>query len=416
MSDWSPVWSVTIGGIDYTDITLANLSITSGRTDFYVQPAAGYCSVEIINLDENTTIAADLNDQIAIQVKDSSGTFVPIFGGYVTDISQTVRSAGSVMVTQSIKIIAMGALAKLAKILVDGVLSKDYDGNQIYSILEPLLFNTWDEVPAALTWATYDSTTQWLDAENSGIGEIDRPGDYELAVRASSRATVLNIVTGLAISGLGYLYEDGQGRICYADSTHRSQYLAANGYSDLSANDALANGISVARRTGDLRNSVTIKYDATSSSEVSASDATSIATYGQQGYLITTTLHNSADATTQANFYLGLRAYPSDVFKTLTYELTNPEIGNVDRDDLLGIFMGLPVNIVDLPANMIGGTFQGFVEGWTFSSSYNRLSLTINLSPLAYSLQAMKWSDVPVTETWLTISPTLDWENATIVA
>ena len=416
MSDWSPVWSVTIGGIDYTDITLANLSITSGRTDFYVQPAAGYCSVEIINLDENTTIAADLNDQIAIQVKDSSGTFVPIFGGYVTDISQTVRSAGSVMVTQSIKIIAMGALAKLAKILVDGVLSKDYDGNQIYSILEPLLFNTWDEVPAALTWATYDSTTQWLDAENSGIGEIDRPGDYELAVRASSRATVLNIVTGLAISGLGYLYEDGQGRICYADSTHRSQYLAANGYSDLSANDALANGISVARRTGDLRNSVTIKYDATSSSEVSASDATSIATYGQQGYLITTTLHNSADATTQANFYLGLRAYPSDVFKTLTYELTNPEIGNVDRDDLLGIFMGLPVNIVDLPANMIGGTFQGFVEGWTFSSSYNRLSLTINLSPLAYSLQAMKWSDVPITESWNTISPTLDWENATIVA
>ena len=416
MSDWSPVWSVTIGGIDYTDITLANLSITSGRTDFYVQPAAGYCSVEIINLDENTTIAADLNDQIAIQVKDSSGTFVPIFGGYVTDISQTVRSAGSVMVTQSIKIIAMGALAKLAKILVDGVLSKDYDGNQIYSILEPLLFNTWNEVPPVLTWATYDPTTQWLNAENSGIGEIDRPGDYELALRSSSRATVLNIVTGLAISGLGYLYEDGQGRICYADSTHRSQYLAANGYSDLSANDALANGISVARRTGDLRNSVTIKYDATSSSEVSASDATSIATYGQQGYLITTTLHNSADATTQANFYLGLRAYPSDIFKTLTYELTNPEVTDIDRDDLLGIFMGLPVNIVDLPANMIGGTFQGFVEGWTFSSSYNRLSLTINLSPVAYSLQAFRWTNVPIAETWNTISTTLTWENATIVA
>jgi hypothetical protein len=78
--------------------------------------------------------------------------------------------------------------------------------------------------------------------------------------------------------------------------------------------------------------------------------------------------------------------------------------------------MGLPVDITDLPVNMIGGTFQGFVEGWTFSTSYNRLSLTINLSPVAYSLQAMKWSDVPITETWNTISPTLDWENATIVA
>jgi hypothetical protein len=415
MTAWSPVWSVTIGGVDYTDITLANLSITSGRTDFYVQPAAGYCSVEIINLDENVTIAADLNDQIAIEVKDSTGTFVPIFGGYVTDISQTIKSAGSVMITQSFKIIAMGALAKLAKILVDGVLPKELDGEQIYDILEPLLFNTWDEVPPALTWATYNPTTTWADAENSGIGEIDT-GDYELAHRTSSRATALNIVSGLATSGLGYLYEDGQGRICYADATHRSQYLAANGYSDLSANDALANGISVARRTGDLRNSVTVKYNATSSAEQSASDATSIATYGQQGYIVTTTLHNSADALSQANFYLELRAYPSDIFKTLSYELTNPEVTDIDRDDLLGIFMGLPVNIIDLPANMIGGTFQGFVEGYTFSSSYNRLSLTINLSPVAYSLQAMKWSDVPVTETWLTISPTLDWLNATIVA
>ena len=302
MSNWSPVWSVTIGGVDYTDITLANLSITSGRTDFYVQPAAGYCSVEIINLDENVSIAADLNDQIAIEVKDSTGTFVPIFGGYVTDISQTVKSAGSVMITQSIKIIAMGALAKLAKILVDGVLSKEYDGDQIYDILSPLLFASWDVVPPAITWATYDATQTWADAENTGLGEIDRPGDYELAARSSSRNTALNIVSGLATSGLGYLYEDGQGRICYADSTHRSQYLAANGYSDLSANDALANGISIARRTGDLRNSVTIKYGATSASEESASDATSIAIYGQQGYIVTTTLHNSADATSQANF------------------------------------------------------------------------------------------------------------------
>jgi hypothetical protein len=415
MSEWSPVWSVTIGGVDYTDIILANLSITSGRTDFYVQPAAGYCSVEVINLDEEQTIAADLNNQIAIEVKDSTGTFVPIFGGFVTDISQTVRSAGSVMITQSIKIIAMGALAKLAKILVDGVLPKELDGEQIYDILEPILIGSWTEVPPALTWAAYDPTINWNNAENSGLGEIDL-GDYELAARSSSRNTALNIVSGLATSGLGYLYENGSGQISYADATHRSQYLAANGYSDLSANHALANGISIARRTGDLRNSVTIKYGATSSHEISATDANSIATYGQQGYIVTTTLHNSADATTQANFYLSLRANPSDIFKTLNYELTNPELDDIDRDDLLKIFMGLPVNIVDLPANMNGGTFQGFVEGFTFSTSYNRLALTVNLSPVAYSLQYVKWLEVSISETWSTLSPTLTWENATIVA
>jgi hypothetical protein len=416
MSEWSPVWSVTIAGIDYTDITLANLSITSGRTDFYVQPAAGYCSVEIISLDEGLSIAADLNDQITIEVKDSTGTFVPIFGGYVTDITQSVRNAGSVLITQSIKITAMGALAKLAKILTDGVLPKENDGDQIYDILYPILFSSWSEVPPALTWATYDPTTEWLDAQNTGLGEIDRPGDYELAARASKRATVLNIITGLATSGFGYLYEDAQGRICYADSTHRVQYLAANGYTGLSANHALANGLSVARRTGDLRNSVTVKYNATSSAERSAIDVTSAAIYGQQGYIVTTTLHNSADALSQAQFYLALRAYPSDIFKSINYELTNPEIDDADRDDLIKIFMGLPVDILDLPANMLGGTFQGFVEGWTFSASYNRLSLTANLSPVAYSLQYTKWEDVSILETWNTISPTLEWIDATIVA
>jgi hypothetical protein len=416
MSDWSPVWSVTIAGIDYTDITLANLSITSGRTDFYVQPAAGYCSVEIINLDEGLAIAADLNDQITIEVKDSTGTFTPIFGGYVTDITQSVRSAGSVLITQSIKITAMGALAKLAKILTDGVLSKENDGDQIYDILYLILFSSWNEVPPALTWATYDPTTEWLDAQNTGLGEIDRPGDYELAARSSKRATVLNIITGLATSGFGYLYEDAQGRICYADSTHRVQYLAANGYTELSANHALANGLSVARRTGDLRNSVTVKYGATSSSEESAIDTTSAAIYGQQGYIVTTTLHNSADALSQAQFYLALRAYPADIFKSINYELTNPELDDADRDDLIKIFMGLPVDILDLPANMLGGTFQGFVEGWTFSASYNRLSLTANLSPVAYSLQYTKWEDVSILETWNSISPTLEWIDATIVA
>jgi hypothetical protein len=39
------------------------------------------------------------------------------------------------------------------------------------------------------------------------------------------------------------------------------------------------------------------------------------------------------------------------------------------------------------------------------------------VSPIAFSLQAMRWNDVPiVTEQWNTINPTLDWINATIVA
>jgi hypothetical protein len=414
MSQWTPEWSVTInGGGDYTNVTLANLTITSGRQDIYSQPYAGYCNVEIINLDQSP-IVMDINDQITIKVKDSTGTFVNLFGGFVTDIDVEVTQASATTISERIKVVALGALSKLPKTLTEGVLSKAFDGDQIYTILSQALFNTWNEVPAATTWAGYTATTTWANAENSGLGDIDRPGDYELTARTSNTTDIYSLVSALATSGLGYLFEDSQGRIGYADSTHRNTYLATNGYVDLTGHHALARGIRTSKRSGDVRNNVTITYK--NGDQHTASDAESIAIYGQQAYNIDTTLENGADATAQANFYLDLRAFPEAQFKSITFPLTSPEIDDTDRDSLLNVFMGLPLNITELPTNIGGGTFQGFVEGWTFSAGYNALYLTLTVSPTAYSLQAMRWNGVPVTETWNTINAGLEWIDATIVA
>ena len=305
-------------------------------------------------------------------------------------------------------------MSKLPKILTQGVLSKAFDGDQIYSILSGLLYNTWSEVPAATQWTTYNATETWANAQNSGLGEIDRPGDYELTARSSDEIDVYSLISALAISGLGYIYEDAQGRIGYADSTHRSEYLAANGYLDVTGHHALSRGVSTSRRIGDIRNKVTITYK--NSAQHTAQDTTSEALYGQQAQNIVTSIENGADATYQANFYLALRAYPQSLFKSITFELTNPEIDNTDRDSLINVFMGLPLDITDLPSNMTGGRFQGFVEGWTFNAGFNKLSVTLNLSPLAFSLQAFRWNNVPAPEKWNTLSPTLQWINATIVA
>lgn len=414
MTQWSPEWSLTInGGGDYTNITLANLTITSGRTDIYSQAVAGYANIEIINLDQSA-IVIDVNDQVSIKVKDSTGTFVNVFGGYVTDREVSVTTSGTGGINEVLRVTALGALSKLPKTLTDGVLSKDEDGDQIYTILSAALFNTWNEVPAALTWATYNPTTTWANAENSGLGDIDRPGNYELTARSSNVTDMYSLVSALATSGLGYLYEDAQGRIGYADSTHRSAYLSTNGYVTLSGNNALTSNIRTIRRLGDVRNKVTVQYKA--NAEATAQDADSIATYGQQAQIITTSIENSADAISQADFYLAIRAYPQDVFQSITFPLGNPEIDNADRDALINVFMGLPVDIQDLPSNMVNGRFQGFVEGWTFRASYNNLSLTLNVSPTAFSLQAMKWNDVAAGETWNTINATMDWNSATIVA
>jgi hypothetical protein len=306
----------------------------------------------------------------------------------------------------------------LPKVIYTDALARDFDGDQIFEVLQTVLFGSWAEVPGALTWATYNPTTTWANAENTGLGQIDRPGNYDLSARGggSDPIDVYSLVSALATSGLGYLYEDAQGRIGYADSTHRTNYLAANGYVDLDANQARAAGLRIQTRVGDVRNAITIKYGANSQNDVSDSDPASIAIYGNLAQIITTTLHDSADATAQAAFYLSLRANPQPIFSEISFDLTNPEIDNADRDALINIFMGEAISLNNLPLNMASGTFQGFVEGWSFQAAYNRLSVTLLLSPLAYSLQAMRWNDVPVTETWASVSPTLDWANATIVA
>jgi hypothetical protein len=415
MTAWNPEWLVIIDGVTYTNLTLANVSITSGRTDIYSQPVAGYCQLAILNFDQ-TAIPMEINDSVTIEVKDSTNTFVPIFGGTITDLAVTINSIGSVDYNQRIEITALGALSKLPKSVTTGVLAKDFDGEQMYELLSTLLFGQWNQVPAATTWATYDPTEDWTEALNTGLGEIDRPGDYELDQRDSNPSDYYSIASLIANSGLGYLYEDPQGRIGYADSTHRTQYFAANGYVDLSANDALGAGFRTVTRSGDIRNKVTIQYKKAQNQSYTDSDLTSIGLYGELGQVIPTTLDKLADAESQAEFYLELRAYPQAVFDSITYQLVSPELSDTDRDALINVFMGLPLNIVDLPPNVSNGEFQGFVEGWTFRAGYNTLEVTLTISPLAYSLQAFRWTSVPAVETWNTINPTLDWLNATIVA
>jgi hypothetical protein len=412
MTQWNPVWKVEIDSIEYTEAVLANLTIRSGRTNIYEQAQAGYVNLQLIDLSQ-TTIPVSINSNITVLIQDTSATFVPIFGGSVVDIGLEVRDVGSTTFTQTYSITALGALARLPKALTNGVLSKDFDGNQIYTILSALVATTWAEVPGALTWATYDPTITWANA-NQALGQIDRPGDYELAARSSDRTDVYSLVAALATSGFGYIYEDAQGRISYADSTHRSQYLSTNGYVQLTANQARAAGLRIETRAGDVRNNITIRYGATSSSERSASDATSINTYGTLSQIITTTLHNAADATSQANFYLALRKDPQPIFSEITFDLTNPELDNADRDDLINTFMGQPIAINDLPGNM-GSIFQGFVEGWSFQASYNQLSISLILSPTAYSLSALEWDEISPAKLWSGVSPTLDWQRATIV-
>jgi hypothetical protein len=411
MTAWTPTYKILVDGYEVTDVTVANLTVTSGRTDINQQPVAGYCQLQLINFD-NSSYDFTVGTSLTVEVTNSVATYVPIFGGLISDFTIAVNRAGDLGFTTIATITALGALSKLPKIIDNGILSQDFDGDQIYTLLSGYLLGQWNEVPAAQTWATYNPTETWANALNIGLGEIDRPGDYELIARSSSKTDLYSLCTDIANSAFGVLYEDANGNIGYADQTHRQDYLAANGYTTLDANHANGLGLAATTRAGDLRNYFNIIYDNNGNQSYVAEDLTSQSLYGTYGESFTSRIKKTNDAEALADRYIELRANPYPKFQSITFVLGNPEIDDADRDALINIFLGQPVWIQNLPPNISLGSFQGYIEGWTFRASLNNLSVTFNASPINFSQVAVKWEQVNAAETWNTLSPTLTWINA----
>jgi hypothetical protein len=415
MTVWNPDWKLIVSGVDYTDIAISDIQHQAGRDDIYSQPNPSYVQISLVALN-GQTLPFDINDSLDLQVKDTSGTYVSLFGGDITDVTVEVGATGSVATVVEYNIIAMGSLARISKEIWEGNIPQDEDGDQIYNILSSVLLGSWNDVPSASTWATYNATETWLQAINLGLGEIDQPGLYTMQHQPDTTDTIYNVVSDIANSAFGYIYEDNAGNIGYADADHRQTYLLANGYVDLDAGHALGAGLSTVMRSGDVRNDIYINYGNNYNSQETATDAASIALYGYKAETINSRVHGAVDAQEIADRYIAQRAYPLPKFQSITFPITNPEIDNADRDALLGVFMGMPINLDNLPIQISGGSFEGFVEGWSWSTRFNELFLTINVSPTAFSQVAMRWNSVPIGESWNTLSNTLTWEYATIVA
>jgi hypothetical protein len=412
MTVFTPDWKLTINAVEYTNVAISDIAHQAGREDIYSQPNPSYIQIELVALN-NENYNLQINDGMTLQVKDSTNTYRTLFGGNITDITTEVRTASSIAETFTYTILALGSLAKLPKIIYEGTLAQDDDGDQIYELLSELFLNNWNEVPAAETWSGYDATTTWANAENVGLGEIDRPGIYELENRTADPDTTYNIASLIANSALGVLYEDNEGRISYADTTHRQNYLANNGYTEISANTAIGAGLKVLTRGADVRNEIVINYGNNYGSQKTAIDLTSIATFGYRGETLNTVLHDATDAQAVADRFIALRSYPRALFDSITFPLTNSAIDDADRDALLQIFVGQPMRITDLPVQIAPTEqFEGYVEGWRWSTRFNELFLTINLSPIEFSQVALEWNQVSGSEAWNTLSAILTWENA----
>jgi hypothetical protein len=142
MSVFTPEYKLSINGVEYTDVAISDIAHQAGREDIYAQPTPSYIQIALVALN-NENYNFQVNDGIALQVKDSTNVFKTLFGGNITDITAEVASASSIAETFTYTIIALGSLAKLPKVIYDGTLARDDDGDQMFELLADLFLNNW---------------------------------------------------------------------------------------------------------------------------------------------------------------------------------------------------------------------------------------------------------------------------------
>jgi hypothetical protein len=406
---WLPEWRVTVGDDVYTTVT--SVSFASGRLDIDRQCTAGYCRVEIINT-TNAPFTINVTEPITLELKNGSGTYVTVFGGEVSDFNIGVRSPEESGFITTGTILGIGSLARLTKVVYNTALAEGLDGAQISAILGSALELSWAEVTPTVTWETYSATQTWLDAE-SFIGEVDSGFYTMIALAANASAKSQTLVDQIASSALGQIYEEKDGDVSYADADHRSNSLAANGFTNVDGAYATPTSIQSTTQIARIRNSLIYRYGTGYASTYSIEDTDSIASFGVFQRSFDSNIKNLVDITQIGTRELLLRKNPRGSLGVITFRLDNPNIPTAMLDSLIGVYFGQPMQITNLPSNLLDGQFDGFVENVALRATPSFTEITLYISATDFSLSTTQWETVvPASLMWTGVNGTLDWTNA----
>jgi len=406
---WSPNATVKINGTAVTNYTLEGVQISMGRDDVQQQSTAGFATIDFLNLPYTDV---EIFDEITVTLDNFAGTDTNIFTGTITDVSVSVLDAGTTntFITQ---ISASGGLSKLAAKEANLVgYPEQKDGDRIVSVITDTFGLKWNELPATQVWTDYTTET-WNDLLGVDISDIDTPGTYDLFDSTGDPGAInaLNYVQTVADSGSGFIFETTTGGIGYQDQDHRSDYVSANGFINISKNFILADGINVTTSRNDIINDAIVTYgDPTASFQTEELD--SISLYGRITASIDTYLKTSTDAETLADRIVLLNAYPQPVIQGIQIQIDAPTMTQPLLDALVGVFFGMPVSVTDFPALLFPNQFFGYVEGWSWDIDRFTARLTLNVSDFTFSAVPVAWQDVFAGESWSTIDPALQWQDA----
>jgi hypothetical protein len=376
--------------------------------DIFDQTQPSYCNLELVNL-SGTSPTVSLLDSVVIETKNSSGTFVKLFTGEISSVSNTLSGAGyGGTFANVLQIQAQGALSALVKRFAGQVnYPLELDGARITRILQETLYTAWEDLSTTLTWNDIAVTDTWATYGVQGIDTIDS-GRYTLLARTAVSENAFDLVNTTSSSGLGYMYETTAGNIGYADAERRTNNYGSN-LIPLDSTVVSAEGIQTRLQTADIVNSVVVQYGSPTA-EVEAIDDASVNLYGVIQQVNSTILSDATQATSQATRFVALRGIPKTGFDSLSLNLANGNLSNTTRDYLLGVTMDKALFVSALPVGLFStGEFEGFVEGWTWTLGKNSLDLQMLVSNKIYSTVEVQWEDYnPVTQ-WQNLDSILTW-------
>ena len=378
---WTPQPTITINGTDRKSITLHDVQISYGRTSVWEQARASYARISILN-NTNTDYGFDMNQTVAIKVKDSSGSDVTVFTGKITSTSNAIAGSGVIATSAIQTITAVGTFAQMSRKLIGGsAYPKEFDTDRMTRIF----------TEAGVT-----------------IDTVDTPSIYEFQIRDGNTKDAYTIAADYAQQADGYIYETATGSVGFANESRRFIDQRDNGYLVIPNNYILWNSVSSEKTLADIMNSITLSYRA---GNVTADDADSQTTYGKVAGSVTTELYNSTDAQVQADRYLALRAYPRTSLSSFTIPIDSANVSDANRDKFISMTMGKPIQITTLPIPIKNTTYRGFVEGYSFSINQYQMVMNLQTTDYTYSITPTRWQDVTATTTWAGVGSTIQWST-----
>lgn len=377
---WQPQGTVTIDGTSYTDKTLWNVQITYGRSNIWDQSRAGFANVQLLSAD-GVHFNIEMNDTLVIQVRNSIGSDVTVFTGKVTDVSNNVQASGDSGTVVISTITAIAPLGQMSRAIVgSSAYPKEYDDDRMTTIL----------TEAGVT-----------------IDVVDTPPVYEFTARSANPADAYSLATYYAQMAFGYVYETTDGKVGYANESRRLNEVQDNGYWTIPENYILWSGVSSNRTLNDIMNSIILTYK--SNASVSASDIGSVATYGEIGSRVNTELENLSEAQYQADHYIALRALPQTNLSQFSVMLDSSFISSADLDIFLEMYMGKPIQILNLPNAVMDSVYKGFIEGWVLSFNEYQANMTLTSTDSSLSIVPTRWQDVSALQKWSDVGATVKW-------